>query len=161
MTVEVLIADYGNPRHAEAVVELLDCYARDPMGGGQPLAEPIRTKLVPELAKIPGAFSVLCFVDGEAAGLANCLMSFSSFACKPIVNIHDIVTSRAHRGTGLAQLLMQKVEEVARQRGCCKITLEVLEGNTVAQSSYRRFGFAGFQLDPAMGNALFWQKYLD
>jgi hypothetical protein len=31
---------------------------------------------------------------------------------------------------------------VARQRGCCKITLEVLEGNAVAQASYGKFGFA-------------------
>ncbi len=37
--------------------------------------------------------------------------------------------------------MLQKVREIARQRGCCKITLEVLEGNDVAQAAYRKFGF--------------------
>ena len=41
-----------------------------------------------------------------------------------------------------------------------KLTLEVLEGNSVAQSAYRAFGFEGYELDPQMGKALFWQKKL-
>jgi hypothetical protein len=44
--------------------------------------------------------------------------------------------------------------------GCCKLTLEVLSGNTTAQTSYQRFGFAQYQLDPAAGQALFMQKWL-
>ena len=52
------------------------------------------------------------------------------------------------------------VEDIARERGCCKITLEVLEGNPVAQGSYRKFGFSDGQLDPAHGRMLFWNKYL-
>ena len=52
------------------------------------------------------------------------------------------------------------VERLARERGCCKVTLEVLEGNTSAQAAYRRAGFEGYQLDPLMGRAMFWQKWL-
>ncbi len=44
------------------------------------------------------------------------------------------------------------------QIGCCKITLEVFEGNSIAQNSYQKFGFEGFELNPKMGKALFWQK---
>ena len=32
-------ADYAQPAHARALVELLDSYARDPMGGGEPLSD--------------------------------------------------------------------------------------------------------------------------
>ena len=160
MTVKTVIADYQNPRHAEAIVMLLDSYATDPMGGGQSLPDHVKSNLVAELARIPGAFSVLSFVDDLPAGLVNCLMSFSSFTCKPVVNIHDIVTAAAYRGQGLSQALMQVVEQEARARGCGKITLEVLEGNKVAQGAYKKFGFAGYQLDPQMGHALFWQKPL-
>ena len=35
--------------------------------------------------------------------------------------------------------------------GCCKLTLEVLEGNKLAQAAYIANGFAGYQLDPEMG----------
>ena len=43
---------------------------------------------------------------------------------------------------------------------CCKITLEVLEGNEVARSAYRKFGFDGAKFDPAYGAMLFWNKPL-
>lgn len=43
---------------------------------------------------------------------------------------------------------------------CCKLTLEVLEGNKLAQQVYRRFGFQGYELDPKMGRALFYEKKL-
>ena len=35
---EILQADFHNPGHAEALLTLLDHYARDPMGGGEPLS---------------------------------------------------------------------------------------------------------------------------
>jgi ribosomal protein S18 acetylase RimI-like enzyme len=52
------------------------------------------------------------------------------------------------------------VEQLARERGACKLTLEVLSGNQPAQRLYARVGFAGYQLDPAMGDARFLQKWL-
>lgn len=106
------------------------------------------------------ARSVLAYVDSEAVGLINCFEGFSTFACQPLLNIHDVVVSREFRGQGLSKLMFAKVEEIAREMGCCKLTLEVLAGNTVAQGAYRAVGFAGFELDPAMGQALFWEKKL-
>ncbi|RMM86761.1 Acetyltransferase, GNAT family [Pseudomonas savastanoi pv. glycinea] len=61
---------------------------------------------------------------------------------------------------GISQKMLLKVEEIARQRGCCKLTLEVLEGNEVAQGAYRKLGFDNYQLSPEMGRAMFWQKAL-
>jgi len=51
-------------------------------------------------------------------------------------------------------------EKIARESGCCKITLEVLEGNHVARAAYSAFGFKGYELDPKMGKALFLEKKL-
>ena len=56
--------------------------------------------------------------------------------------------------------MLRKVEEIARQRGCCKITLEVLEGNAVAQNAYQKSGFAPGMFDPEHGRMLFWIKDL-
>ena len=158
--VVVVQADYSNPVHAQALRDVLNHYANDPMGGGEALSPHVLEQLPAELAKRPHAFSVLAFVDGEAAGLVNCFEGFSTFAGKPLVNVHDVSVSGAFRGLGLSQKMLLKVEEIARERGCCKITLEVLEGNPVAQGSYRKFGFSEGQLDPAYGRMLFWNKYL-
>ena len=103
---------------------------------------------------------MLAFVYGEAAGLANCFEGFSTFAGTPLVNVHDVSVVDTFRGLGLSQKMLLKVEDIARERDCCKITLEVLEGNPVAQGSYRKFGFSDGQLDPAHGRMLFWNKYL-
>ncbi|MGE1156256.1 GNAT family N-acetyltransferase [Pseudomonas kitaguniensis] len=156
----VLQASYTNPVHAEAIGLVLNQYAKDPMGGGHPLAADVLQQLPAELAKRAHAFSVLAFVGGEPAGLINCFEGFSTFACRPLINVHDVAVVNQFRGLGLSQKMLQKVEEIARQRGCCKITLEVLEGNDVAQSAYRKFGFDQSIFDPAHGRMLSWSKPL-
>ncbi|OSM02156.1 putative GCN5-related N-acetyltransferase [Magnetofaba australis IT-1] len=56
--------------------------------------------------------------------------------------------------------MLAEIEAIARARGCCKVTLEVLENNHAAQSAYRKYGFAGYELRPEAGRALFWEKSL-
>lgn len=157
-------ADYQNHDHAAALVTLLDAYARDPMGGGEGLSDFAKTHVVAELAKLPNAFSVLAF-DGEGddkpVGLANCLFGFSTFACKPLVNVHDLAVAPAYRGLHIGERLLAFVERTAREQGACKITLEVLSGNAAAMRLYARTGFAQYALDPASGQASFMQKWLD
>jgi len=160
MSINLVNVDYLNPQHAQDLIYLLDSYAQDPMGGGEGLNQYVKDNLVSELAKLPHALSLICYLDNKPAGLVNCFEAFSSFMCKPIMNIHDVVVLNEFRGKGISQLLLEKVEDVARERGCCKITLEVLEGNKVAQNSYMKFGFAAYELDPTMGKAMFWQKPL-
>ena len=156
-------ADYANPMHMRALLELLDGYARDPMGGAEPLSDVARTNLPQALAARPFMFSVLAFDDasgGLPVGLINCVEGFSTFACQPLVNVHDVVVVASHRGQGVAEQMLGLVEQLARARGACKLTLEVLEGNTPAQKLYRRLGFDNYQLDPAMGLAQFMPKWL-
>lgn len=156
----VVIADLADPVHAEAVVALLNDYAKDEMGGSAELPAFVKRNLVPELKARPNVFSILAFAGHEAAGLAICIEGFSSFACMPLLNVHDMVVAPRFRGQGLSRKLLAKAEALARERNCCKLTLEVLEGNEIAQRAYRAFGFAGYELDPRMGRAMFWQKKL-
>lgn len=154
-------ADYSNPVHAAAVVMLLDAYAQDPAGGGEGLSEFAKSRLVPELAARPHAFSVLAF-DGELpVGLINCIEGFSTFACRPLVNVHDVAVLPGHRGQRVGEKMLELAERISRERGACKMTLEVLQGNHSAIRLYERIGFAAYQLDPAMGQAQFFQKWLD
>ncbi len=160
MDIEIIIADYHDPKHGSDMAYLLDSYAKDPMGGGEPLDSAITDNLAKSLSKLPHAFTVLCYAGNQPAGFINCFETFSTFKGKPLVNIHDVIVIKDFRGLGLSQLMLNKVEEVAKQKGCCKLTLEVLEGNEVAQNSYKKIGFAGYELDPVMGKAMFWQKSL-
>nr|WP_225899805.1 GNAT family N-acetyltransferase [Croceicoccus gelatinilyticus] len=156
----ITVADYRDPADAAALVALLDAYARDPMGGGEPLSAKSRAGLADALAKHPGAFSLIAREDGEPVGLANCFTGFSTFACAPLVNIHDMAVLPAHRGKGIGRALMRAVAEEAKKRGACKITLEVLSGNEGAKALYASEGYATYALDPAKGSAQFWEKKL-
>jgi len=160
VSIETLIADYRDASQAAALVDLLDAYARDPAGGGTPLDAAVREGLPAALAARPQAFSVLAFDGDKPVGLINCIEGFSTFACKPLVNVHDVVVLPSHRGQRVAQQMFARVEEEARKRGACKLTLEVLSGNAPALRSYEREGFIGYQLDPAFGQAIFLQKKL-
>ena len=104
---------------------------------------------------------IIGLVNGEPAGLVICFEGFSTFSCRPLLNIHDVVVTKNHRGKGLAKRMLQRAEDIALRLGCCKLTLEVLEGNVVAQAAYRAVGFAGYELDPRMGKAMFWEKKLE
>ncbi|MEI6732326.1 MAG: GNAT family N-acetyltransferase [Comamonadaceae bacterium] len=161
--VRVCRADYENQEHATALVALLDAYAWDPMGGGHGLSDFAKTHLVRSLAERPQAFSVLAFGGAgheTPVGLVNCIEGFSTFACQTLVNIHDVVVLPAYRGQRIGQQMLALVDSIARERGACKLTLEVLSGNAGAMQLYRRVGFDNYQLDPAAGQAQFLQKWL-
>lgn len=158
--IEIIEADLSRPAHAEALVQLMEAYALDPMGGAQGLSDYVKENLPLELAKRPSAHVILALVEGIPAGLVVCFEGFSTFSCKPLLNIHDLIVALPYRGKGLSKLLLQKAEAIAIELGCCKLTLEVLEGNFIAQAAYKAFGFRGYELDPQMGQALFWEKKL-
>ena len=160
MKIDVFTLNYQDVQQAQDMLFLLDNYALDPMGGSTALSQKVKDNLATELAKLPQAFSVICYVDDKPAGLVNCFEAFSTFQCKPLINIHDVVVSDKYRGLGLSQKMLQQVEHIAIEKGCCKVTLEVLEGNQIARNAYIKFGFAGYELNPKMGKALFWEKPL-
>ena len=108
------------------------------MGGSAELSDFCKQNLVSSLAKIPHAYVFLCFVDKSPAGIAICFETFATFACAPLLNIHDFAVHPSFRRRGISQLLMDAIEAFAREKKCCKLTLEVLEGNTAAQAAYIR-----------------------
>ena len=158
MKIEIIKADYLDKNHAKDIAFLMNEYATDPMGGGKPLPEKVKNNLANELSKLPHALTVMSYVNGHPAGLVNCFEAFSTFACQPLINIHDVIVSKKYRGNGLNQKMLKKVEDIAISKGCCKLTLGVLSENIIAKKSYEKFGFSSYELDPKLGSALFWQK---
>lgn len=160
MNIQIVIADYHNLKHQQDLLCLLDQYARDPMGGGEKLKDSVKETLIEQLQQRDFAFTVLAYVDDQPAGIANCFEGFSTFAAKPLINIHDLAVGSEFRGMGISQALLQEVENIGREKGCCKVTLEVLSGNQAAINSYQKFGFRQYELDPEKGQAQFWEKKL-
>ena len=156
--VDILLNPYAEPRWREAIVEVLDSYASDPMGGAAPLPDATRRHLVAQLEQRPWIVTLLAVRGVEPLGLLVAVEGFSTFAARPLLNLHDIAVVPAHRGRGVGTRLIEAAEAEARRRGCGKLTLEVLEGNTVAKGLYARLGFRPYQLDPALGEAAFWEK---
>ena len=160
MNISLVRADYKNEQHAKDLIMLLNAYALDEMGGAEALSSDVQENLVATMSKRSDIFTVLAYVDEAPAGIINCVEGFSTFSCKSLINIHDCGVLVKYRGLGLSLKMFGKVEQIAREKGSCKLTLEVLQGNKVAQNTYKKLGFSGYELDPKLGNALFWEKKL-
>jgi len=137
----------------------LDSRRDDPVLIKVPLSQFVQDNIVSELEK-RDAITLLAYANNRAVGVLNAFEGFSTFYCKPLLNIHDLTVISTFRGQGIGQILLDQAEVIARQRGCCKLTLEVLSENKVAAGLYQKFGFAGYQLDPQAGRAEFWEKKL-
>lgn len=157
--IEITLADYSNPAHAQAVIAMLDAYAKDPMGGSEGISEEVKENLIKEMDKREHVFSLLAFDGDQPVGVANCVEGFSTFAAKPLMNIHDIAVIPEYRGEGVAQKLLEEVKTLAQFRGCVKLTLEVLDKNDRAKKAYEKFGFKPYELGD-VGQAEFWEMYL-
>ncbi len=148
------------PVHRDALLHLLDEYASGPTGRGYPLDDAARRALPDVLAARPHFLGWLAFVGAEPAGLINCFEGVSTFRARPLLNIHDIAVSPRFQRRGIARALLAAAQAEAQARGCCKLTLEVLEGNTGALRAYEQAGFHAYALDPALGRAVFLEKPL-
>jgi GNAT superfamily N-acetyltransferase len=139
--VRIIQADLDNPVHQAAVLELTRSYAREPIGNDGDLPDGVRRVLVERLRAHPTTIIMLAFDDERPIGIATCFLGFSTFAGRPLLNIHDVHVIRPAQRRGVARRLLDAVEAKARQLGCCKLTLEVYEDNTAARALYRSYGF--------------------
>lgn len=151
--IEITHPDLNDPAQAGTFAALFSEYAGQPVDRvGQYLIGQLRRRL-----------NILVFLvtsDHVPAGFAICVEGFSSYACMPLLNIHDFYVSSNFRGRGIGKALMIEIEGAARRQGCCKITLEVRESNQIARNLYRTAGFDGDLDGDEQGKALVMQKKL-
>lgn len=139
--VQVREANLVDAGDAQAVIAVLDSYARDPRGGGTPLADDVRARLVPALRAHPTTLVLLAFEATRPVGLLVGFWGLSTFAARPLLNIHDLAVVPGQRGRGTGRALLMAAQSRAQARGCCRLTLEVQDDNTPARTLYQRFGF--------------------
>jgi ribosomal protein S18 acetylase RimI-like enzyme len=158
--VTVIEADLGDTQHQTAILHLVNAYARDPMGGGQDLPTTVRDRLISGLRQHPTSLVFLAFDDATPVGVAVCFLGFSTFAARPLINIHDLAVIPDYRGHGIGRLLLERVEAKGRELGCCKLTLEVREDNHRAQRLYQKVGFGDLPSELGTVRNWFLQKQL-
>ena len=157
--IRIVKANLDEARHRAAVLEMTRAYALDPMGNGADLAVEVQRVLVERLRAHPTTIIFLAMDGGEPVGIATCFVGFSTFAARPLLNIHDLHVLKQHQRRGIGRLLLEAVERQGRDLGCCKLTLEVLESNLPAAALYEKLGFVG-EYEPGGSIALFRQKKL-
>jgi GNAT superfamily N-acetyltransferase len=133
MSLRIADVDLYDPTQAAIWLDLLDHYAQDPMGGGEGLSDYAKLHLVNTIREVPGFHGALAWKDDRAVGLIDCFAGFSTFAAKPLLNVHDIVVHASLRGQGIGQALLGWAEQRARSLG-----LQTDAGSAIQQ--YARHG---------------------
>jgi ribosomal protein S18 acetylase RimI-like enzyme len=161
MEISYVRADLDEPLHRVAVRELIAAYARDPQGSGRALPEQVLERLVPGLRAHPTALVFLAFAGDRPAGVAVCFVGFSTFAARPLINVHDLAVLPEFRRRGVGRGLLEQVERRARELACVKITLEVRAQNDVARALYRSAGFGDADIGSGALHTYFLERRLD
>jgi len=161
ISTEIIEANLTTNPHQKAVVTLLNAYASDPMGDGKELSRDVQERLIAGLREHPTTRIFLAMRSDEPVGIAVCFLGFSTFAAKPLLNIHDFYVVPEVQGQGVGRLLLAHVERAAQDIDCCKLTLEVQERNTRAHQIYLAYGFSRATYVEDAGGALFLSKTLE
>jgi GNAT superfamily N-acetyltransferase len=159
-SLRIVEANLHDRTHADAIVQLLTSYAREPMGMSDDLPPDVRARVIPGLRAHPTSLVYLAFFGREAVAIAVCFRSFSTFSATPVLNVHDLAVRPGFRGRRIAHELLRHVEDRARAFGCSKLTLEMREDNDSARRLYRRAGFVGDEPTETRPRTLFLEKPL-
>ncbi|MDR1257984.1 MAG: GNAT family N-acetyltransferase [Tannerellaceae bacterium] len=154
--INITACDYSDQSHRRAVVDLINVYINDGMGGGVPLTEAEQAGLIEGLSTRPSSIVLLAVAGGEYVGLLVAFENFSTFTARPMVNIHDVIVRPDYRGRGVGRMLLDGIIAEAASRRASRVTLEVRKDNRVAQSLYRSLGFEAVSPD-----MYYWRKYLE
>lgn len=88
----------------------------------------------------PGFEALVAEVAGEAAGFALFFHNFSTWEGRKGLYVEDLYVRPAARRHGVGRRLLAACAAIARQRGCARLDLAVLDWNP-ARGFYQRLGF--------------------
>lgn len=79
-------------------------------------------------------------VEGTLAGFAAYYYQLVSFPAKKVLYLEDIFVRESYRGNGIGNLFFEKLEKIARENDCLKMTWKCLEWNQNSRSFYEHIG---------------------
>ncbi len=90
----------------------------------------------------PAAEVLLADNDLECAGFAVFFATYSTFLAQPGIYLEDLYVRPHARGKGVGSALLQRLAEIAVERGCGRIEWGVLDWNEPSIQFYKRLGAA-------------------
>jgi len=99
------------------------------------------TELHAQMASTAPPFECLIAEDGtNAIGFALYFRSYSTWLGQPLLFLEDFFVDEKYRGHGAGRLLIQRLAQIAHERGYRRIEWRVLDWNEPAQHFYRSIG---------------------
>jgi GNAT superfamily N-acetyltransferase len=83
---------------------------------------------------------LLALESGEAVGFAVYFYNFSTWLGRPGLYLEDLFVRPAVRGKGFGRGLLERLAQIAKERGCGRMEWAVLDWNDPAIQFYRKLG---------------------
>jgi GNAT superfamily N-acetyltransferase len=83
---------------------------------------------------------LLALEKGEAVGFAVYFYNFSTWLGRPGLYLEDLFVRPAVRGKGFGRGLLERLAQIAKERGCGRMEWAVLDWNEPAIQFYRKLG---------------------
>ena len=127
------LANYAVPFDVNEIIHLLDLHAKEISSSSftsSPNPSLSKSKIQKQLqlhAANGHMFSILAIQNqsGACVGIQNYFVSFSAVECRPVLEVLETYVLPSLRGTDLEveEHLLEKSEEEAKRRKCCKIVM--------------------------------------
>lgn len=88
----------------------------------------------------PYAEALIAEQDGAAVGFALFFHNFSTFLGLPGIYLEDLFVVPGNRGGGVGRALLERLAQIAVERGCGRLEWAVLDWNRDAIGFYERLG---------------------
>lgn len=88
----------------------------------------------------PYAETLLAEDGGAVVGFALFFHNFSTFLAQPGIYLEDLFVIPERRGHGIGRALLERLAQVAVERGCGRLEWAVLDWNRAAIGFYERLG---------------------
>ena len=86
------------------------------------------------------AETIIAEDDGEPVGFALFFHNYSTFLAQPGIYLEDLFVLPEKRGAGVGRLLLERLAQLAVERGCGRLEWAVLDWNVDAIRFYERLG---------------------
>jgi len=88
----------------------------------------------------PSCEAIVGEQDGEVVTFALFFHNFSTFLTKKGLYLEDLYVKQAHRGKGYGTRMLQRLAQLALERGCGRFEWSVLDWNAPAIQLYQSMG---------------------
>lgn len=88
----------------------------------------------------PAAEVLLAFAKEQPVGFAVYFFNFSTWLGRPGLYLEDLFVRPETRGRGYGRALLQRLAQIAQERGCGRMEWAVLNWNDPAIQFYRKLG---------------------